>query len=71
MNKDTNKAGAYLENLKLKDSKYFYLRICFDLGTFPQENMGNGISEALKINIFCGSMPPDPPRASRLRRTFH
>ena len=32
--------------------------------------MGNGISEALKIKIFWGTMPPDPPWASRLRRLF-
>ena len=32
--------------------------------------MGNGIFEALKIKIFLGSMPPNPPSASRLRRSF-
>ena len=28
----------------------------------PPENAGNRISEALKLKIFRGSMPPDPPR---------
>ena len=43
---------------------------CVDLWKFPLKNMGNGISEALKIKMFWGSMPPDPPSASRLRRSF-
>ena len=34
------------------------------------ENAGNRISEALKLKIFRGSMPPDPPRGYRLRRAF-
>ena len=34
------------------------------------ENAGNRISEALKLKIFRGSMPPDPPRGYRLRRPF-
>ena len=34
------------------------------------ENAGNCISEALKLQIFRGSTPPDPPRAYRLRRAF-
>ena len=39
--------------------------------------MANGVSEALKINIFWGSMPlfpppPPPPRGSlRLQNSFH
>ena len=31
------------------------------------ENAGNGISETLNLNIFCGSIPPNPSRLSRLR----
>ena len=34
------------------------------------ENAGNRISEAIKLNIFRGSMPPDPPRGYRLLRAF-
>ena len=34
------------------------------------ENAGNRISEAIKLKIFRGSMPPDPPRGYRLRRPF-
>ena len=34
------------------------------------EKAGNRISEALKLKIFRGSMPPDPPRGYRLRRAF-
>ena len=34
------------------------------------ENAENRISEALKLKIFRGSMPPDSPRAYRLRRAF-
>ena len=30
------------------------------------ESGGNRISEALKLKIFRGSMPPDPPRGYRL-----
>ena len=33
-------------------------------------NTGNRISEALKLKIFRGSMPLDPPRGYRLRRAF-
>ena len=33
--------------------------------------MRNGISEDQKIKIFLGSMPPTPPRGSRLQRSFH
>ena len=36
--------------------------------TLP-ENAGNGISETLNFNLFWGSMPPDPPRGERLRRS--
>ena len=32
--------------------------------------MENGISEALKIKHFWGSMPPDPANASHLQRSF-
>ena len=32
--------------------------------------MGNGSSQALKIKSFWGSMPPDRPSLSRLRRSF-
>lgn len=53
--------------------KFIYLCICIvsvfscsDLWHSPQENMGNGIFEALKLK-----MPPDPLRVSRHRRTFH
>ena len=34
------------------------------------ENAGNRISEALKLKIFRGSIPPDPSRGYRLRRAF-
>ena len=34
------------------------------------ENAENRISEALKLKIFRGNMPPDPPRGYRLRRPF-
>ena len=34
------------------------------------ENAGNRISEALKLKIFQGSMPPNPPTDYRLRRAF-
>ena len=34
------------------------------------ENAGNRISEALKLRIFWGSMPPESPRGYRLRRAF-
>ena len=34
------------------------------------ENAGNGISEALKLKIFQGRMPPGPPRGYHLRRAF-
>ena len=34
------------------------------------ENAGNRISEALKLKIFQGTMPPDSPRGYRLRRAF-
>jgi len=32
------------------------------------ENAGNSISKPLDFKIFRGSMPPDPPSGSRLRR---
>lgn len=31
------------------------------LSFLPSENAGNGISETLNLNIFWGSMPPQPP----------
>jgi len=34
------------------------------------ENAGKCISEALKLKIFRGSMPPEPPRGYRLRLAF-
>ena len=34
------------------------------------ENAGNHNSEALKLKIFSGSMPPDPPRGYRLWWAF-
>ena len=34
------------------------------------ENAGKRNSEALKLKIFWGSMPPDPPRGYRLWRAF-
>ena len=34
------------------------------------ENAGKGISECLGFKIFWGTMPPDPPRALRLRRSL-
>ena len=37
-------------------------------GKYHQENAKNGISERLDFEIFWGSMPPDPPKSSRLRR---
>ena len=38
-------------------------------GKCPLENAGNGISEPLNLKISWGSMPPEPPSASRLRRS--
>ena len=34
----------------------------------PHKNAGNGIKETLFFKIFPGSMPPDPPRGSRVSR---
>ena len=32
----------------------------------PHQNAGNGIKETLFFKIFLGSMPPNPPRGSRV-----
>ena len=44
--------------------------ILFASSAIAPENAGNHISEALRLNIFRGRMPPDPPRDYRLRRAF-
>ena len=47
--------------------KLVWILIMFE-GKYHQENAKNGISERLDFEIFWGSMPPDPPKRSRLRR---
>ena len=42
---------------------------CLFRRKYPSENAGKGISECLGFKIFWGSMPPDPPRGLRLRRS--
>jgi len=37
-------------------------------GKYHQENDKNGISERLDFKMFWGSMPPEPPKISDLRR---
>jgi len=37
-------------------------------GKYRQESAKNGISERLDFEIFWGSMLPDPPKSSHLRR---
>ena len=37
--------------------------------TFFRPEAGNSISKPLDFKLFWGSMPPDPPSGSRLRRS--
>ena len=46
--------------------KLVWILIMFG-GKYHQENAKNAISERLDFEIFWGSMPPDPPKSSRLR----
>lgn len=50
---------------------FFFFFILWFMSLRAQENMENGISEALKIKIFWRSIPPDPLRGSRRPSTFH
>ena len=47
--------------------KFVWILIMFR-EKYHQENVQNGISERLDFEIFWGSIPPDAPKSSRLRR---
>ena len=47
--------------------KLVWILIMFG-GKYHQEKAKNGIFERLDFEILSGSMPPDPPESSRLRR---
>ena len=62
-------SGGSVEPPKL-NVKTYNKRITIKPLQIAPENAGNRISEVLKLKIFRGSMPPDPPRGYCLRRVF-
>ena len=50
-----------------KNTCYFTLRRVWNIDV---HNAENSISGPLDFKIFWGDMPPDPPRGSRLRRSY-
>ena len=52
----------HITDVYRKHDKRPWVRGVFRRGVFRREIAGNGHSRLLKLKIFRGSMPPDPPR---------